>query len=80
MQVQVCLITPLLTNNPVKGLNTAFAVADGDIVGGVVSQFGGDLTEKALNSVGLNKDVLDGFNINQDDLVKGMLTTEKELT
>jgi len=63
----------------VKGLNTAFAVADGDIIGGVVSQFGGDLTEKALNSVGLNKDVLDGFNINQDDLVKGMLTTEKEL-
>ena len=63
----------------IKGLNTAFAVADGDIVGGVVSQFGGDLTEKALNSVGLNKDVLDGFNINQDDLVKGMLTTEKEL-
>lgn len=63
----------------IKGLNTAFAVADGDIVGGVVSQFGGDLTEKALNSVGLNKTVLDGFNINQDDLVKGMLTTEKEL-
>ena len=63
----------------IKGLNTAFAIADGDIVGGVVSQFGGDLTEKALNSVGLNKDVLDGFNINQDDLVKGMLTTEKEL-
>ena len=63
----------------VKGLNTAFAVADGDIIGGVVSQFGGELTEKALNSVGLNKTVLDGLNINQDDLVKGMLTTEKEL-
>ena len=63
----------------IKGLNTAFAVADGDIVGGVVSQFGGDLTEKALNTVGLNKTVLDGLNINQDDLVQGMLTTEKEL-
>jgi hypothetical protein len=63
----------------VKGLNTAFAVADGDIIGGVVSQFGDVLTEKALNTVGLNKTVLDGLNINQDDLIKGMLTTEKEL-
>ena len=63
----------------VKGLNTAFAVADGDIIGGVVSQFGDVLTEKALNTVGLNKTVLDGLNINQDDLVQGMLTTEKEL-
>jgi hypothetical protein len=65
--------------NSVKGLNTAFAIADGDIIGGVVSQFGDVLTEKALNTVGLNKTVLDGLNINQDDLIKGMLTTEKEL-
>jgi len=63
----------------VKGLNTAFAAADGDIAGGIVNYFGGDLTEKALNSAGLTAGVLKDLNINQDDLVKGLVVAEKEL-
>ncbi len=65
----------------IKGLNTAFAIADGDIIGGVVSQFGDVLTEKALGGkkgaflTGLKAD----YNINSDDLIKGLVKSEKAL-
>ena len=62
-----------------KALDVALAAADGNLPAAVVSAFGGDLTEKALDSVGLSTDVLKEFNVNQDDLVKGLLTTEKAL-
>jgi hypothetical protein len=62
-----------------KALDVALAAADGNLPAAVVSAFGGNLTEKALDSVGLSTDVLNSFNVNQDDLVKGLLTTEKAL-
>jgi hypothetical protein len=62
-----------------KALDVALAAADGNLPAAVVSAFGGDLTKNALDSVGLSTDVLNNFNVNQDDLVKGLLTTEKAL-
>ena len=71
----------LTYDQSVKALNTAFAAADGDIVGGVVSQFGDVLTEKALG--GKDGDFLTGlkadYNINSDDLIKGLVKSEKAL-
>lgn len=65
----------------IRGLNTAFAAAGGDFAGAVVSQFGGELTEKALGG----KDgkfltaLKQNYNINSDDLIKGLVQSEKAL-
>ena len=75
----------------VRGLNTAFAAAGGDITGAVVSQFGEQLTRKALGGsvdlltgkVGADgaflTDLKNNYNINSNDLIKGLVTSEKAL-
>ena len=65
----------------IKGLNTAIAAAKGDFAGAVVSQFGGDLTEKVLG--GKDGEFLtslkDNYNINTDDFIKGLVKSEQAL-
>ena len=56
------------------------AVATGDPALAVVSRYGKEYTTEALNKVGLTDEILsEEYNINQDDLVEGLVKTEKEL-
>ena len=56
------------------------AVATGDPALAVVNRYGKEYTTEALNKVGLDSDTLsEEYNINQDDLVEGLVKTEKEL-
>ena len=56
------------------------AVASGDPVLAVVNKYGKEYTTEALNKVGLDANTLSKeYNINQDDLVEGLVKTEKEL-
>ena len=56
------------------------AVASGDPALAVVSKYGKEYTTEALNKAGLTDTILkDDYNINQDDLVEGLVRTEKEL-
>ena len=75
----------------IKGLNTVAAAAQGDLAGAVVSQFGEQLTRKALGGdVNLLTgeggvdgafltDLKTNYNINSDDLIKGLVKSEKAL-
>ena len=56
------------------------AVASGDPALAVVSKYGKEYTTEALNKAGLTDKILSKeYNINQDDLVEGLVRTEKEL-
>jgi hypothetical protein len=58
----------------------AAAVASGDPALAVVSKYGKEYTTEALNKAGLTDEILSKeYNINQDDLVEGLVRTEKEL-
>jgi len=58
----------------------ASAVASGDPALAVVSKYGKEYTTEALNKAGLTDKILSKkYNINQDDLVEGLVKTEKEL-
>lgn len=58
----------------------AAAVASGDPALAVVSKYGKEYTTEALNKAGLTDKILSKeYNINQDDLVEGLVRTEKEL-
>lgn len=56
------------------------AVASGDPALAVVSKYGKEYTTEALNKAGLTNEILSKeYNINQNDLVEGLVKTEKEL-
>ena len=58
----------------------AASVASGDPALAVVSKYGKEYTTEALNKAGLTNEILSKeYNINQDDLVEGLVRTEKEL-
>lgn len=58
----------------------AAAAASGDPALAVVSKYGKEYTTEALNKAGLTDKILSKeYNINQDDLVEGLVRTEKEL-
>lgn len=58
----------------------AASVASGDPALAVVSKYGKEYTTEALNKAGLTDKILSKeYNINQDDLVEGLVRTEKEL-
>ncbi len=64
----------------VQGAKFVDAAIDGNIAGAAVSAFGPDITKVAMDKVGLDKEFLGGYNINQDDAVAGLVKTELELT
>ncbi len=66
-------------NKVVQGAKFVDAAIDGDIAGAAVSMFGPKFTETAMNKVGLDKDFLSDYNINQDDVVAGLVKTQTEL-
>ena len=56
------------------------AVASGNPALAVVNKYGKEYTTEALNKAGLTNNALSTeYNINQDDLVEGLVKTEKEL-
>ena len=58
----------------------AAAAASGDPALAVVNKYGKEYTTEALNKAGLTDKILSKeYNINQDDLVEGLVRTEKEL-
>jgi len=75
----------------IKGLNTVAAAAQGDLAGAAVSQFGEQLTRKALGGEvnlltgkqgaegAFLTDLKNNYNINSDDLIKGLVKSEKAL-
>ena len=64
----------------VQGAKFIDAAVDGDIAGAAVSAFGPKFTTAAMDKVGLNEKFLEGYNINQDDAVAGLVKTQIELT
>ena len=66
-------------NKVAKTAKFVDAAIDGNIAGAAVSAFGPKFTEAAMNKVGLDEKFLDGYNINQDDVVAGLVKTELEL-
>ena len=66
-------------NKVIQGAKFVDAAIDGNIAGAAISAFGPKFTEAAMNKVGLNEKFLDGYNINQDDVVAGLVKTELEL-
>jgi len=63
----------------VQGAKFVDAAIDGNIAGAAISAFGPKFTEAAMNKVGLDEKFLDGYNINQNDVVAGLVKTELEL-
>jgi len=66
-------------NKVVQGAKFVDAAVDGDIAGAAVSVFGPKFTKTAMNKVGLDKDFLSDYNINQDDVVAGLVKTQTEI-
>ena len=66
-------------NTVAKTVKFVDAAVDGRLAGAVVSTFGTDFTNAALDKVGLDADKLEEFNINQDDLTAGLVKTQLEL-
>jgi hypothetical protein len=66
-------------NKVVKTAKFVDAAVDGDLAGAVVASFGDKYTAAALDKVGLDKDFLADFNINQNDLTAGLVKTQLEL-
>ena len=68
------------TFNDVVSTGTFISRAvQGDVAGAVIGKFGDKFTTTALNKVGLDKEFLKDFNINQDDLTSGLVKTQLEL-
>ena len=66
-------------NKVVQGAKFVDAAVDGDIAGAAVSAFGPKFTKIAMDKVGLDKDFLSDYNINQDDVVAGLVKTQTEI-
>ena len=66
-------------NKVVQGAKFVDAAIDGNVAGAAISAFGPELTKAAMDKVGLDEKFLDGYNINQDDAVAGLVKTELEL-
>jgi len=66
-------------NKVVQGAKFVDAAIDGNIAGAAISAFGPKFTKVAMDKVGLDEKFLDGYNINQDDAVAGLVKTELEL-
>ena len=64
----------------VQGAKFIDAAVDGNIAGATVAAFGPKFTKTAMDKVGLDEKFLDGYNINQDDAVAGLVKTQVELT
>jgi len=64
----------------VQGAKFVDAAIDGDLAGAAVAAFGPKFTKTAMDKVGLDEEFLDGYNINQDDAVAGLVKTQLELT
>jgi hypothetical protein len=67
-------------NKVVQGAKFIDAAADGDLAGAAVVTFGPKFTKTAMDKVGLDEKFLDGYNINQNDAVAGLVKTQVELT
>ena len=63
----------------VEGAKFVDAAIDGNVAGAAISLVGPKFTKAAMDKVGLDKEFLDGYNINQDDAVAGFVKTELEL-
>ena len=63
----------------VQGAKFVDAAIDGNIAGAAISAFGPKFTKAAMDKIGLDEKFLDGYNINQDDAVAGLVKTELEL-
>jgi len=63
----------------VQGAKFVDAAIDGNVAGAAISLVGPKFTKAAMDKVGLDKEFLDGYNINQDDAVAGFVKTELEL-
>jgi len=63
----------------VQGAKFVDAAIDGNVAGAAISLVGPKFTKAAMDKVGLDKEFLDGYNINQDDAVAGFVRTELEL-
>ena len=66
-------------NKVIQGAKFVDAAIDGNIAGAAISAFGPTFTKTAMDKVGLDEKFLDGYNINQDDVVAGLVKTELEL-
>jgi hypothetical protein len=64
----------------VQGAKFVDAAIDGDLAGAAVVTFGPKFTKTAMDKVGLDEKFLDGYNINQNDAVAGLVKTQVELT
>jgi hypothetical protein len=63
----------------VQGAKFVDAAIDGNIAGAAISAFGPTFTKTAMDKVGLDEEFLEGYNINQNDAVAGLVKTELEL-
>lgn len=67
-------------NNVVRNTEFAVNVAKGDYLGGIVGRFGRGVTEKALDSLGLDSATLkDSYGIQQNDMVEGLVKMQSSL-
>jgi len=67
-------------NKVIQGAKFIDAAVDGNIAGAAVSAFGPTFTKAAMDKVKLNEEFLESYNINQDDVVAGLVKTQLELT
>ena len=63
----------------VQGAKFVDAAVDGNIAGAAISAFGPKFTKAAMDKVNLNEEFLSGYNIEQADVVAGLVKTELEL-
>ena len=63
----------------VQGAKFVDAAVDGNIAGAAISLVGPTFTKTAMDKVGLDEEFLEGYNINQNDAVAGLVKTELEL-
>jgi hypothetical protein len=67
-------------NNVVRNTEFAVNVAKGDYLGGIVGRYGRGVTEKALDSLGLDSATLkDSYGIQKDDMVEGLVKMQSSL-
>ena len=67
-------------NNVVRNTEFAVNVAKGDYLGGIVGRFGRGVTEKALDSLGLDSATLkNSYGIQQNDMVEGLVKMQSSL-
>ena len=67
-------------NNVVRNTEFAVNVAKGDYLGGIVGRYGRGVTEKALDSLGLDSATLkNSYGIQQNDMVEGLVKMQSSL-